>query len=183
MEDRVKKLENDIQMLKTRYDQYFLGVQNRPPEKLAGDVAREIRLLSAAIINNTALRFRVQQAVSRYNVFLQYWQRNLRDIEEGRSLRRRGGGSGIEYAQVGAIEISSPEDDREQMNSLFMVLDRTYRKNTGRPAPAIAKVRKIVGDQTRTIREKYGCDRVAYRVEYEDGKVKIKAVPVGVVKR
>ncbi len=179
MEDRVRQFESDIQTLKTRYDQYFLGVLKRPPEKLAGDVAREVRRFSTVTINNTALRFRVQQAVSRYNIFLQYWQRNLRDIEEGKTPRRRRVVNDGEPLQSGVIEISSPEEDREQMNSLFMVLDRTYRKNTGRPGPTIASVRKMVSNQTRMIREKYSCDRVAYRVEYKDGKVRIKAAPVG----
>ena len=180
MEDRIKKLETDIQMLKTKYDQYFLGMQKLPPEKLAADVAREIRTLSTAIINNTALRFRSQQAVSRYNTFLQYWQRNLREIEDGRTPMRRwpvnAGGS----PRAGVFEISSPDSDREQMNALFMTLDRAYRKNTGHPGPTIARVRKMVTDQTGSIRKKYDCEKVAYRVEFEGGKVRIKASPLGV---
>ena len=89
MEERIRRLEQDIIKLKAAYDQYFAGIERRPPEKLAANVAREVRTLTSTVMTNTALRFRNQQAISRYNTYFQYWQRNLRELEEGRKPRRR----------------------------------------------------------------------------------------------
>jgi len=89
MEERIRRLEQDIIKLKAAYDQYFSGIERRPPDKLAQKVAREVRTLTSTVMTNTALRFRNQQAISRYNTYFQYWQRNLRDLEEGRKPKRR----------------------------------------------------------------------------------------------
>ena len=178
MEERAKILENNIQRLKTQYDQYFLGVQKIPPEKLARDVAREIRLLSTASVTNTALKFRIQQLVSRYNTFLSYWQRNLRDIEDGRVSRRKGTTADSTGANGDVIAISSPEADREQMDKLFRALNREYRRAGSETAPEMSKVRKMVQKHNRELKEKYGCAKVGYKVVNEEGKVKIKASPI-----
>ncbi len=178
MEERVKILENDIHRLKTQYDQYFMGVQKLPPEKLARDVAKEIRLMSTTSVTNTALRFRIQQIVSRYNTFLNYWQRNLREVEEGRVPRRKGAAADLNDANDDIIEISSPEVDRDQMDKLFQALTREYRKIGSETTLEMSKVRRMVQKQTRELKEKYGCEKIGYRVVSEEGKVKIKASPV-----
>lgn len=178
MENRLKLLEANLNKLKTEYDQYFLGVLKMPPDKLAGDVAKEVRLLSTASITNTALKFRIQQVVSRYNTYMQYWQRNLRDLEEGRVPRRRLVAPLSTPPVPDAIEISSAENDKEEMEALFRALAREYRR-CGESAPDISRVRQIVQKQTVSIKARYGCDRVAYRVTSEGGKVKIKASPIG----
>lgn len=178
MENRLKALEGNINKLKTEYDQFFLGVLKTPPEKLAGEVAREVRLLSTTSVTNTALRFRIQQVVSRYNTYLQYWQRNLRDLEEGRTPRRRMASAAAETIGPGIVVISSTGGNGEGMETLYRALKREYRK-CGAAAPDISKVRRMVEKQTAEIRDKYGCDRVSYRVTSEGGKVKVKASPVG----
>ena len=94
MEERIRRLEQDIIKLKAAYDQYFAGIERRPPDQLAAKVAKEVRTMTATVMTNTALRFRSQQAISRSNTYLQYWQRNLRDLEEGRKPRRRVTGHG-----------------------------------------------------------------------------------------
>jgi len=178
MEERVKILENSIQRLKTQYDQYFLGVQKIPPEKLARDVAKEIRLLSTTSVTNTALKFRIQQVVSRYNTFLSYWQRNLRDVEEGRVSRRKGADADLAEMNGGVIAISSPDTDKEQMDKLFRALDREYKRIGSETIPEMSRIRRIVQKQTRDLKKKYGCAKVGYKVVSEEGKVKIKASPV-----
>jgi len=178
MEERVKILESDIQRLKTQYDQFFLGVQKIPPEKLARDVAREIRLLSTANVTNTATKFRIQQVVSRYNTFLSYWQRNLRDIEDGRVPRRKGAAADPTGSNGDVIAISSPDVDREQMDRLFRALNREYRRIGSDTAPEMSMIRRMVQKQTADLKKKYGCQKVAYKVVSEEGKVKIKASPV-----
>ena len=180
MLDKVIQLEKDIHKLKTAYDQYFLGVERRPPEKLAADVAREVRFLTTTRLTNTATRFRSQQAIARYNTFLQYWQKNLKDIEEGRTPRRRIASTGgmQQGTTPGAIEISATGQNRDGMERLFNALSREYRKTDNGNMPQMSKLREMVQKQTRSLRESHKCEAVTYRVVSEDGKVKIKASPV-----
>jgi hypothetical protein len=43
MEERIRKIEQDILKLKAAYEQYFAGIERMPPDKLANKVAREVR--------------------------------------------------------------------------------------------------------------------------------------------
>lgn len=179
MESRISKLESDIQKLKTAYDQYFAGVERKTPDKLAATVAREVRTLTATVINNTALRFRAQQAISRYQVYLSYWQKNLKDLEDGKKPRRRAMGSAaVQKSAPGVFEVSTTKADRGEMEKLFSALSREYRRTGLGKTPDMGKMRRALEDQTKAIREKYGSERVAFRIVNEDGKVKIKASPV-----
>lgn len=187
MEERVRRLEQDIIKLKTAYDQYFSGIERRPPEKLAVKVTRDVRILTSTVMTNTALRFRAQEAISRYNTYSQYWQRNLREIEEGRKPKRRITSAAATPATteapgetiVGVYEVSTQSNDPGEMDKLFSALSQEYQRLGNGKTPDMKKVRSALEQQTKAIREKYGSKKVAFKVVKEGGKVKIKAGPAG----
>jgi len=181
MEERIRRLEQDIIKLKAAYDQYFAGIERRPPEKLAAKLAREVRIMTSTVMTNTALRFRNQQAISRYNTYLQFWQRNLRDLEEGRKPRRRVTGTTAAAASaqsaIGVYEVSTQLKDKGEMDKLFSALSKEYQKLGNGKAPDMKKVRDALEQQTQAIRQKYGSEKVAFKVVNDGGKVTIKAGP------
>lgn len=180
MEQRIRRLEQDIMKLKAAYDQYFTGIERRPPDQLASKVAREIRILSSTVMTNTALRFRAQQAISKYNTYLQYWQRNLRELEEGRKPKRRIAATASadpEESTVGVFEVSTSGTNREGMDTLFSALSREYELLGNGKTPDMAKVRIALEEQAEAIREKFGSEKAIFKVINEDGKVTIKAGP------
>jgi len=185
MEERVRRFEQDILKLKAAYDQYFAGVERRPPETLAAKVAKEARTLTATVMTNTALRFRNQQAISRYNTYLQYWQRNLRDLEEGRKPRRRVTGlqegaaapSALSGLPEGTFEVSTRRSGSEEMDKLCSALRSEYQRIGDGRIPDMKKVQSALEQQTRTIHEKYGSEKVVFKVINQDGKITIKAGP------
>ncbi|MDF1527230.1 MAG: MXAN_5187 C-terminal domain-containing protein [bacterium] len=189
MEQRVRRLEQDIMKLKAAYDQYFAGIERRPPEKLAQKVAREVRILTSTVMTNTALRFRNQQAISRYNIYQQYWQRNLRELEEGRKPIRRvvppapvpeatpGTTQSLEGEASGVFEVSTQTSNKGEMDKLFSALTREYKSIGNGKTPDMEKVRSALEQQTKAIHEKYGSEKVAFKVINKDGKVTIKAGP------
>ena len=181
MEDRIRKLEQDITKLKAAYDQYFAGIERRPPDQLANKVAREVRTLTATVMTNTALRFRSQQAISRYNTYLQFWQRNLRELEEGRKPRRRVTGVGASEATkgkpAGVFEVSTSNASEGEMEKLFSAVSREYKRLGNGKTPDMKKVRIALEQQAIAIRDKYGSEKVAFKVLNEGGKVTIKAGP------
>ena len=180
MEERIRRLEQDIMKLKAAYEQYFAGIERRPPDKLAQKVAKEVRTLTSTVMTNTAQRFRTQQAISRYNTYHQFWQRNLRDLEEGRKPRRRvtpAAVSGAGEETEGVYEVSTGERSKEEMDRLFTALTREYKQAGNGKVPDMDKVRNALNKQAETIRKKYGSDKVAFKVVNEGGKVTIKAGP------
>ena len=177
MEERIRRLEQDIIKLKAAYDQYFAGIERRPPEKLAANVAREVRTLTSTVMTNTALRFRNQQAISRYNTYFQYWQRNLRELEEGRKPRRRVTATTATPEAADVYEVSTQSNDKGEMDKLFSALSREYQRIGDGKTPDMEKVRNALEQQTKAIREKYGSEKVAFKIVSEGGKVTIKAGP------
>jgi hypothetical protein len=179
MENKIRRLEQDIHKLKIAYDQYFAGTERLPPDKLAKKVAQEVRSLTSTTISNTAQRFMSQQVISRYNSYLPFWQRNLRELEEGRRPRRvlRGGSSIAQQTPEGVFEVSTGAQARGEMEKLLSALSKEYQKVGNGKGPDMVKLREALNQQTKSIREKYGVEKVAFRVVSEEGKVKIKAAP------
>jgi hypothetical protein len=87
----VGELEQRLDRLRALYDQYFMGIEKLLPSVPHKDVERRLAHLRKQQIRNTALRFRFQVAIQKYNTYITYWTRICRQIEEGtykRDLRR-----------------------------------------------------------------------------------------------
>ena len=79
----VEELENRVERIRSLYEQYFMGIEKIEPLVQRKDIDRRLWILRREQIRNTGLRFKLQQVVSRYNTFGQYWQRIIREIENG----------------------------------------------------------------------------------------------------
>lgn len=80
-------LELAVDRLRSLYEQYFMGIEKIEPTVVRKDVDRRIYVLRKEQIRNTALRFRFQMLLQRYNTYQSYWQRICRDIENGTYTR------------------------------------------------------------------------------------------------
>jgi len=79
----VGEAENRVERLRSLYDQYFMGIERIEPQIARKDVERRIQILRRTQIRNTALRFRFQNVLLRYNTFAAHWMRICRQIEDG----------------------------------------------------------------------------------------------------
>jgi hypothetical protein len=83
IEQLVGEAENGVERLRSLYDQYFMGLERIEPQVAKKDVERKIQTLRRTQIRNTALRFRFQNILLRYNTFQAHWMRICRQIEDG----------------------------------------------------------------------------------------------------
>lgn len=83
IEAQISELEERVDRLRALYDQYFSGIEKLEPLILRKEVDRRLWALRKMQIRNTALRFKLQTVVQRYNTFQQHWARICRDIENG----------------------------------------------------------------------------------------------------
>jgi hypothetical protein len=83
VEKLVGELELGVDRLRSLYEQYFMGIEKIEPAVPRKDVDRRIHVLRKEQIRNTALRFRFQMIVQRYNTYQTHWQRICREIENG----------------------------------------------------------------------------------------------------
>lgn len=92
MKQDIEILDSKIARLKVEYEQYFMRILKREPVKLRDEVDKIILRYSNKQISNTAFKFRYNALVSKYNSYKQYWNRILRQIDEGTYTRRAEGG-------------------------------------------------------------------------------------------
>ncbi|MDB4968007.1 MAG: hypothetical protein JWN44_3696 [Myxococcales bacterium] len=81
--EHLHELGNKIERLKTLYEQYFMGIEKMEPQVARKEVTRVMLTLQQQYIRNTALRFKFNTMLQKWNIYITYWNRVLREIENG----------------------------------------------------------------------------------------------------
>ncbi len=79
----IQELTKLLENLRKVYEQYFLGIIREEPIKMRKDVKELIQKHHGTPIQNATLKFQLQQSVARYNTYSTYWDRVLKQMEEG----------------------------------------------------------------------------------------------------
>jgi hypothetical protein len=101
----LSEFEERLDRTRALYEQYFSGIEKLEPQIPRKDLERRLQVLRKQQIRNTALRFRFQTLVQRYNTLQQHWQRITREIENGtfkRDLQRAAARFGVDDAMKAA---------------------------------------------------------------------------------
>lgn len=104
-------LEVRLERLRSLYEQYFIGIERLEPGVARKDVDRRFWELRKVRVRNTALRFRFQTLVQRYNTLQQYWVRICRQIESGTYSRHVRRAAQLSAANPGPEETFSESQD------------------------------------------------------------------------
>jgi hypothetical protein len=76
-----------IDRLKTLYEQYFMGIERMEPMVARKEVTRTMLTLQQGYIRNTGLRFKFNMMLQKWSSYTTYWNRTLREIENGTYVR------------------------------------------------------------------------------------------------
>ena len=77
------ELEEAIAALRMSYEQYFLGIERRPPTIEHNDLKKRMQKLKGGFIRQTALKFRIQSIQAKFTTYERLWSRTLMEIENG----------------------------------------------------------------------------------------------------
>lgn len=83
LEAEVKAIEEGVEELKAKYDQYFLGVERREPNRWRDELKKKVLRVKEAFTRNTGLKFRIQSLHARFISYERLWLRSAREKEEG----------------------------------------------------------------------------------------------------
>lgn len=93
IDEVLSELEHRVERVKILYEQYFMGIEKIEPQTARKEITRKMLELSQLNMRNTAQRYRFQALHQKFGVYTTYWNRTLREIENGtyfRSLARAG---------------------------------------------------------------------------------------------
>lgn len=89
--EAIEALEKALDRLKLAYEKYFRGIERRPPVHERAALEREVREFFRSPPRSAAARFRFSNFRQRMTALETYWNRVMRQIEEGtyeRDVRR-----------------------------------------------------------------------------------------------
>lgn len=166
-------LSRKLMSLKLAYDQYFLGSRPREPVMLAGEVNKLVVVYSNQAIKNTAMRFKFNSIVSRYQAFKRQWTDTLRKIEAGTYSRHQFKAKLHERPEASPEATKRPAQDRREIYDAFV----EARQACGQSVSDLtaSKLDQLLDIQERELRKRYGDSQVRFKVVVENGRAKLTA--------
>jgi len=175
----LSKFEQTLGDLKVQYEQYFTSLVPFPPDKLHANVKTQLRKLLKAPFKSSAMVYQLKMLETRYHTFHTYWQRVLREREEGRYIR--------DVFKADLHERLALEEARSQtalgaaensMGKLFKIYKETIEKQTGRKHEIDYKLfeRNLV-NRAQEIKDKTGAKKLSFKIITQDGKVSVRIIP------
>lgn len=181
----LQQLTSDLKQLEAEYNMFFAGRLPRPPWETRGRVEALIKRWDRRHIERAADRFRFQTIQSRYQSFVDLWDRGQRAREEGRSGPFTHGAPREikphkeppkEHRILHVTAIRDPLREMEKLHALYDSL-MDARREAGDDVVPFNKFARMVKEQVAKLRQS-GTPEVAFRVTMKEGKVNFTARPV-----
>jgi len=172
-------LESDLRKLEGEYYMYFAGRLPRPPWETRSRVEGELKRLDRAHIQNYGDRFRFNTLQSRYQSFVDLWDKALRGREEGRAsgpFAAKSKEPAARSAEDKVVKVTAFKDPLKEMDKLHELYNSLVeaRREIGEDAVPFHKFADLVKTQVKKLTSD-GHGEVAFRVAVKDGKVNFTA--------
>jgi hypothetical protein len=174
----LQALEAELKKLEAEYNMFFSGRLPRPPMETRGRVDALMKRWGRTHIQSTGDRFRFDMLATRYQKFVDLWDRGLRAREEGRPGPFRQPPpkevakpkAPVDEAKV--LHVTAFKDPMREMDKLHTLYDSLMdaRRENGEDVVPFHRFAALVKDQVGKLRDA-GNPEVAFRVAVKDGKV------------
>jgi hypothetical protein len=176
-ESRLARLGEMVEQFRVDSERFHNGALPIPPEDLRAKIQRELRELRAAGAQRGATdQFRLGSFEARFNSLSELFGRRLREKEEGRGAiptRQPAAEAPRHDARSGIVFDGEP--DAVAVEALWSGLVAS----AGGATIELETFRGYIVRQLGEIRGKTGVAAVQFRVVSEEGKLKLKAKPLG----
>jgi hypothetical protein len=174
----LQTLAAELKRLEAEYNMFFAGRLPRPPWETRGRVEALIKRWDRGHIQGSGDRFRFEALQSRFQTFVDLWDRGLRAREEGRpgpfSHRAPKAAPKKPAADGKVLHVTAFTDPMREMDKVHSLYDSLMdaRRAAGEDVIPFHKFAALVRTQVGKLREA-GNREVAFRVALKDGKVNL----------
>jgi hypothetical protein len=172
-------LENVLEDLKVKYEQYFSSILHMPPDSLHNEVRKAFKRIRKSPFRSSAVNYKLKCLEIRYNTYNTYWQRVLKERENGvyikdvfkANLREK-------IAQEEARAATSVGAAERGLRNLFDSYKTTLEKQTGKVKNLDFKAfQDSLLQKAKQFKETHGAKKLVFKIVVKEGKVLVKAVP------
>jgi hypothetical protein len=176
IERQLDRLEGLVQQLKVAYQRFFNGdLPLSECLQIQDSLQLGLRALRRRQLQRAVDRFRLGGLEAQINSYSEMFGRRVRLLEEGRAPQPRRPAPAADYDVERGVVLREASEEGA-VEALFKGLcERTGRA----PAMDLGTFRSYLEKQLTQIRQKTGCGEVQFRLVQEEGKVKLKARPMG----
>jgi hypothetical protein len=178
LDQDLTRLEAELRQLEAEYNMYFAGRLAKPPWETRSRVEAMVKRHDRAHIANYGDRFRFHMLQSRFQAFVDLWDRGLRAREEGRAGPFGHGRSGAagKKAEDRVMHVASFRDPVHEVDKLTELYESLAeaRREVGEDQVPFHKFAELVKGQVKKLRDG-GSPEVAFRVAVKNGKVNFTA--------
>ena len=173
-------LEVDLKRLEAEYNMFFAGRLPRPPWETRGRVEAIVKRIDRRRLMNTGDRFRFEMIQTRFQTFIDLWDRGLRAREEGRpgpfAQPQRTEETKPKRPEDRILHVTTFSDPMKEMDKLHDLYDSLAeaRREVGEEPVPFHKFADLIKTQVSGLKDK-GSPEVAFRVAVKDGKVNFTA--------
>ncbi|MCI5065361.1 hypothetical protein MRY87_06520 [bacterium] len=173
----LEKAQQDLEQLRTYYEQYFIGIHKFPPDKQHQEMKRLLRRLKSAPFRNSQTNYQLRMLEQRYQAYATYWKRVMREREAGTYFRDV---FKAELRERIAAEDAESQTQRGQVKAGVKALFDTYQQaieqQTGKRMNLdYDKFQKRLVQQAKSFQEKNGKKKLSFKVVVQEGKVRVRA--------
>lgn len=169
-------LETLLADLKVQYEQFFLGILALPPDRLHFEVKQFIKRMRSSPFKSSAMRFQLRAIESRYNTYNTYWQRVLRERENGtysRDIFKAELRSKI--AKEEAFLNSAKGAAEKGFVQLFQSYKSALEQRSGQPIKIdYQNFKQSLLKRSKEFKSQTGAERLAFKVVVKNGKVTVQ---------
>lgn len=183
--------EQEIAELKVAFEQFFMGIERKSPQRRRDAFAERMRKLKASgQLRNTALKFRMDQLFTRFQTYDRMWTRTIQEMEAGTyrrdvlKLKRKQDALAQPKPRATTKAAAPPEPasppplSEGQLRQLF----DTYvmaRKRTNESVAGVTfeGLSSTLRKQVPELMKKHEAKAIDFKVVIKDGKALLKAVP------
>jgi hypothetical protein len=180
VEEKLKRLEEDIRRLKIEFDIYFNGASKRPPYDTKGRVETMLKRLGDDRSLSFAQRYLLNSLTARYTSFRELWRRTMQGREEGRDAAAAARASARdEVSQGGNATTFICDDAHKDVPTVKQLYDALIeaKMKCGEPTDDLSfpRFHHLIATKADNLKERLGCDRVRFSIDVEGGRVSFKA--------
>jgi len=189
----MKDFDVRLKKLRAEYNQHIVGVLKTPPTFSVAMIRKIVRKYAGNRNLKGPQKFRYFNLVAKFNTMMEFYNRKLRDINQGKQTTFGYMKENTEVMQAAKEKVKNmqpiPPDKghilanvKNQNLTIKNMYDKwnefaSYTKDNSAQMD-FDKFKKIIAHKTTQLIEAKGCKAVKYKMSVKDGKIKIQAKPI-----